>query len=389
MTAVVGFALAGPASGQLVLQGTTDSYLYAFETVDSDQQLDFYQGLRLRAWVKEAPQVKLRTSFRVARRGDPSDWESRLYNAYFDWKPTGDVNVRAGRQFLWRGVIVGTADALSVKAKPHARIETQVVGGLEVPRGRNIDVGSTDAGYVLGAYGSGRLSGTAKVDVSYFQRVRSEALVWQLAGAALSGQAAPGLFYLAQFDYNLKSSDYQRLRLRAMYTFDRWTLSGEFQSQKPEVFEDSFFNVFSLSAYNQVRAGGYYRIGQYQLGLQNYLTLYDEGEAGNEVLASVSARWGTVGVVYRTGFGGDRIGLYGAAQYEIANGVQARASSSYYNFQRYTADFDEDATSFSAGLRITPVRNLMFDAEVQESLNSLYDNDLRGLFRIVYNFSTI
>ncbi|MBT8401482.1 MAG: hypothetical protein KJO98_13470, partial [Rhodothermia bacterium] len=292
-------------------------------------------------------------------------------------------------QFLWRGVIVGTADALSVKAKLHPRIETQVVGGLEVPRGRDFELGSTDAGYVLGAYTSGRLSTAAKLDLSYFQRVRSEAVVWQLAGAALSGQASPGLFYLAQFDYNLKSSDYQRLRLRAMYTFDRWTVSGEFQSQKPEVFEDSFFNVFSLTAYNQVRAGGYYSIGQYQLGLQNYLTLYDEGEAGNEVLASVSARWGTVGVVYRTGFGGDRIGLYGAAQYEIARGVQARASSSYYNFQRYSADFDEDATSFSAGLRVTPVRNLMFDAEVQESLNSLYDNDLRGLFRIVYNFSTI
>ncbi|MBT8401350.1 MAG: hypothetical protein KJO98_12795, partial [Rhodothermia bacterium] len=99
LTAVVGFALAGPAYGQLVLQGTTDSYLYAFETVDSERQLDFYQGLRLRAWSKQVPQLKLRTSFRVARRGDPSDWESRLYNAYFDWKPSGDVNVRAGRQF--------------------------------------------------------------------------------------------------------------------------------------------------------------------------------------------------------------------------------------------------------------------------------------------------
>lgn len=376
-------------SGQVVVQGSLDAYAYAFETVEQSSQLDFYQALRVRAWLKDAPTLRLNGSMRVARRGDPADWEGRLYNGYLQWRPDPHAQVRVGRQFLYSGVIRGTADAVSVDVDPADRLTVRLVAGLEPPLRRDFELGSTDDGNVLGAYGSGQLSKSAKIDASYFQRVRSDALVWQLAGVSLSGEATPGLFYLAQLDYNLKSSDYHRMRYRLTYSTHSWTFSGEFQSQKPEVLEDSYFNIFELNAYNQFRVAGFYRFGAYQVGLQNYVTLYEEGETGNEVLATFASRWGTVGVVYQSGFGGDRVGLYGEVRYEVAPGLEARGQSSYYNFQRYTADFDEDATSFSAGLRYRPVPRLMIDAEVQESLNSLYDNDLRGLFRVSYSFSTL
>ena len=401
LAVILGVVVTAPVAAQGVLRGNADSYLYASETIDGSQLWDFYQRLRFQAWFKQSPQVKLRTSMRVARRGDPADWEGRLYNGYLEWKPNPQVDVRAGRQFLFRGVIRGTADALNLGIKPakEADLALRVVAGLEQPRGGDFEFGSLDEGYVLGAYGSGQLSRSAKLDLSIFQRVRSvldagsqeseRRLVWHVAGATLTGELTLGVFYLAEFNYNLQSDTYQRMRYRLTYSADPWTVSGEFQSQKPEVFEDSFFNIFTLNAYDQFRVAGYYRFGNYQVGLQNYLTLYEESKRGNEIIATLSARWGTLGVVYQSGFGGDRIGLYGEARYELAQGVEARAHSSHYNYQRYTASFDEDATSFSAGLRYRPIPKLMLDAEVQESINSIYDNHLRGLLRVSYNFSTI
>ncbi|NNE45380.1 MAG: hypothetical protein HKN37_01840 [Rhodothermales bacterium] len=381
--------IATPAFSQVEFTGTTQSYLYSYETADGDQRGDFYQGLRFRAWLHDAPQLQLRSYMRVARRGDPGEWEARWYNGSLRWKPDSRVDLRLGRQFLYDGVINASSDAFSVAATPTRDIRVRFVAGLETPRDRAFEFLSPDDGYVLGGFASGRFARQAKLDVSYFQRNRSDNLVWQVAGASLTGQLLDGLTYLAQLDYNLQDEDYQRMRYRLSYATGPWTVSGEFQSQKPQVFEDSYFNIFSLNAYQQIRGAVYRQFGQYQVGIQNYYTLYDESETGNEIIGTLSARWGTIGVVYQSGFGGDRIGLYGEARYALTPKFEARARSSYYNFQRYTADFDEDATSFSAGLRYNAGREVTVDAELQESLNSLYDNDLRLLFRVSYRLSTI
>ncbi len=388
LAAVVG-ATAAPTFGQIQFTGTMHSYLYSFESADGDQRGDFYQGLRFRTWLKEAPQLQLRSYMRVARRGDPVDWEARWYHGFLRWKPSPRADLRVGRQFFYDGVVNGTADALSVAVTPVDEVRVRLVAGLETPRDRAFEFLSPDDGYVLGGHASGRIADEAKLDVSFFQRTRSDETVWQVAGAALTGELVEGLTYLVRFDYNLQDEEYQRMRYRLTYAGGPWTVSGEFQSQRPQVLEDSYFNIFELNAYNQVRGGAYYRFGDYQIGVQNYYTIYEEDETGNEVLASLSARWGTLGLVYQSGFGGERVGVYGEVRYDVTDALQARAQSSYYNFQRYTADFDEDATSFSAGLRYRPGPQVMVDAELQESLNSLYDNDLRFLLRVSYRITTL
>ncbi|NNE33636.1 MAG: hypothetical protein HKN13_00255, partial [Rhodothermales bacterium] len=209
--------IATPAFSQVEFSGTTQSYLYSYETADGDQRGDFYQGLRFRTWLREAPQLQLRSYMRVARRGDPGDWEARLYNGFLRWKPDSRVDLRLGRQFLYDGVINASSDALSIAATPTNDIRVRLVAGLETPGDRAFEFLSPDDGYILGAYASGRFAREAKLDVSYFQRTRSDELVWQLAGAMLTGQVIEGLTYLAQLDYNLQDEDYQRMRYRLSY----------------------------------------------------------------------------------------------------------------------------------------------------------------------------
>ena len=389
MVTVVAGAAWAPAHGQLQFDGRMHSYFYSYESATGDQRGDFYQGLRFRTWLKEAPQLQLRSYMRVARRGDPVDWEARWYHGFLSWKPDSRVDLRVGRQFLYDGVINGTSDAFSVSTSPTKAIRVRLVAGLETPRDRAFEFLSKDDGYMLGAYASGRMARQAKLAVSYFQRNRSDATIWEVAGAALKGELVDGLTYLAQFDYNLQAEEYQRMRYRLTYASGPWIVSGEFQGQRPQVFEDSYFNIFNLNAYTQVRGAVYHQLGDYQIGIQNYYTMYEEDETGNEVIGTLSTSWGTIGVVYQSGFGGDRVGFYGEARYGITSSLEARASSSYYNFQRYTVDFDEDATSFAAGLRYSPGPQVTVDAEVQESLNSLYDNDLRALLRVSYRITTL
>ncbi|MDX1741160.1 MAG: hypothetical protein R3178_07695, partial [Rhodothermales bacterium] len=210
VTAIAGAAMA-PARGQIQFDGRMHSYFYSYEATTGDQRGDFYQGLRFRTWLKEAPQLQLRSYLRVARRGDPVDWEARWYHGFLNWKPDRRVDLRLGRQFLYDGVINGTSDAFSVSASPIREVRVRLVAGLETPRDRAFEFLSKDDGYMLGAYASGRMARQAKLSVSYFQRNRLEAKVWEVAGAALTGELVDGLTYLAQFDYNMQDEEYQRM----------------------------------------------------------------------------------------------------------------------------------------------------------------------------------
>jgi hypothetical protein len=385
------------ALGQVGASGSFRSSFFAWQScVGSESptecdanRLDFYQGVRLRIGPQSGVGPSFRTYARVARRGDPPEWDGRLYNAYLRLPlASGRVDVRAGRQFLYNGVINATADAVNIGVAVSDRIDLRVVGGVSAPEDRDFDVLTLKEGGVFGAYGSARLAPQAKLDLSYFQRTRSDELAWQLLGSALTGQLTGFLAYFVQFDYNLQTSDYQGMRYRLTYLSPRIQLSAEYQSQRPRVYEDSFFNRFELFAFNQIRGAATYRMGRYAVTVQDLYTLYQEGETGNQIMASLDAFWGSIGIVYQSGFGGDRFGLFGTARYEFLPGLAAKAHASYYDYQRFTASFDEDATAYSAGLDYRPSRSVILDAEVQQSLNSLYDDKLRGLFRFTYLFRT-
>lgn len=373
---------------QTRMDGQLYSQMYAWENASANQQWDYYQGVRFRVQPSKQANLSLKTHFQVAHRGDPAEWDERVYNAYADWYTNNrKVEVRLGRQFVYSGVINGSVDAVMVRARPTSKWDLRFVGGSAVPYQRPLKIQKWDDGGVLGGYAAYQIADHAKIDLSFVSRSRQDQVVWRQLGTALTGAWNSTFYYQFQVDYNLEKSEYQGIRGRLSYQLDRWVLSGEYNNQKPRIYEDSFFNIFELVAFNQVRLGVTRLFGKYQVGVHHLHTIYEEDETTDEVLLSAGSSWGTIGVVYQTGFGGDNIGLYGEVRYEIVPSLTFRFHSSHYSYQRRSIAFNEEATAFSTGLQYRPVRALLIQAEVQESMNSFYDNNLRALFRINYTFS--
>ena len=374
-----------PLFSQIRLSGSLQSSLYSFETAENEQRGDFYQGLQLRLLPENYRNLYLNTYLRVAKKGD-ADWEEKVYNLYIHWNsPRKQVQIRLGRQFLYRGVINGTLDGLQLSLRPVQNMNIKFFAGIEAPYQRDLRVVGSDSN-AFGAYVSYRFPDKVKVDLSYFQRQRDGNTIWQLLGIGLNGKFKNDVYYQIQIDHNLKATQLQGVRSRLTYYYKRWSFTGEFNHQKPRILEDSYFWIFELEAYNQLRGGITYQIKSYQVGFQYLFTAYSEDQT-NQGIVTIGNRWGLVGLVLQNGFGGDNVGIYGDIRYEVLPGLTVKFFSSYYNYQRHTIEIGEEATALSGGLIYRPFRFLALHAELQESRNSFYENDVRGLFRVNYFFN--
>jgi hypothetical protein len=177
------------------------------------------------------------------------------------------------------------------------------------------------------------------------------------------------------------------MRFRLNYLLTKWNLFAEYNSQRPKIYEDSFFQIFEQTAFNQIRAGGGYQIGNYNIGLHDVYTMYEENESTNQIHATVSGTYGMIGLLYQSGYGGDNTGVYGAIRYSVLNNLILHVRSSYYQYERQTTAISEDATAVSGGITYKLSSSWQVKAEVQERINSYYNNDVRGLFRIRYAFN--
>ena len=376
-----------PLFSQVNYSGSLRSSFYTFETptdTSKIKQLNYYQALQLRVSPEKYSNVYLSTFLQVAKRGD-QDWDEKVYNLFADWKAKNNLKFRFGRQFVYQGVINGTLDGALVSAIPTKNLNVKLFGGLSAPPARDFDVLKWDEGNVFGAYASYRFPWDVKLDLSFFQKNRNKENVWQLFGAGLSGKYR-GVYYLAKLDHNLLTEELQGMRYLLNYFYKKWSFSAEYNNQKPRIYEDSYFRIFEVKAYNQFRGGVNYNLNPVQVGVQ-YLFTHVEYDQTNQVIVTAGIPWGIIGFVYQDGFGGKNTGLYGELRYDVFEQLTARAYSSYYNYERQSTIISEYATSYSGGLEYRPVKSLSLQADVQQSINSLYEDDVRGLFRLNYFFS--
>ena len=370
---------------QFSLNGSLQSSLYTFERTDDLRQANFYQGFNLRLAHGSLANTYLNTNFRMIKFGDQS-WDEKVYNTYLNWKTASNlVSVRAGRQFLYQGVMNGTFDGVLLAVNPVENLSIKVFGGLEAPFDRDFRTVESDSS-AIGGILSYRLPWDIKVDVSYMNQKRDDESILELAGLALSGNYDNSLYYVIQADQDLINDEIQKLRGRFHYLFDKWTFIAEVAQQKPRIYQDSFFRIFSIEEYSQMRGGLTYQLDMVQLGAQYILTNY-ENDSNNRIIVTGATDWGMIGVIFQSGYAGDNVGVYGDLRYKVMPELTLKAYSSYYNYERGTKDISEDAVSFSAGAEYRPLDSIILMADVQESMNSYFKNDLRGLFRFNYFFN--
>jgi hypothetical protein len=371
---------------QVKVNGWLQSNLYVLENDLENQQWDFYQGLQFRVTSKKYSKLYFNTFMRLAYRGDPAEWQEKAYNLYLNWVFAKNYRVRVGRMFYYKGVINGTIDAGEFAATFGRNLRINAVVGTETPFNRKFEIRNWDNGNVIGGYLSYRLPWKNKIDVSYFQKQRFSELYWQIFGSTLQGYLGNYFNYYLRYDYDILKSDYQQMRYRLTFNKITWSLGVEYNAQQPRIYEDSYFAIFQVDAYRQIRAIGTYWVGNFELGLQYLYTIYDN-DNDNRIIASLGTRkYGNFGIVYQTGFGGENVGYYADLRYEFMNNFIARLYNSYYNFERAFTSISQDALAFRVGLGYRWNNKLMLDGEIQQASNSYYKSDVRGLMRVTYLF---
>jgi hypothetical protein len=387
------FAMSG--FSQVRFNGWWDSNMYIWENSNENQQYDYYQGLQFRLGSRQNADIYFNTYLRVAYRGDPADWEERIYNMYLNWNPNNNYRFRLGRLFLYQGVINGIVDAFQFSGKFTPRLQFHAVVGVDAPIDRSLDLTKWDEGNIIGGYLSYQLPGRNTIDLSYYQKQRSNELYWQQLGSTFLGYAGSHFNYYLRFDYNLLSNDYQTFRARFTYYNDSWTVSTEYSNQRPRIYDDSFFSTFKVNAHNQFRFAVNHYYNQFDFGFQALRTVYNsytlftlhKDNYDLRLVATVGHRKiGTIGIIRQTGNGGENLGYFADLRYEFLPGLYAKFYNSYYNYERATVEISQDALAFMVGLGYRIKNRIILDSELQQSKNNFYKSDVRGLVRFTYLF---
>lgn len=369
------------------ISGNLSSSMYSYESKGDKSNLDFYQGVNFRISPQNNPNFYFQNNLSFIKRSEPSEWDNKLYSSYFGWNiPENHLQFKLGRQFLYSGVITGTMDALVVSASPLKQMNFKVVGGLVTPFDRAFEFTKWSDGNILGAYTSYRFNSALKTDVSYVQKTRDDEIYWQQAGAVFSGSFT-NLFYYLKYEHNLLTSEYQTYKANVSYNLEDWFVSAEYSSQKPRIYEDSFFSLFKINKNDQIRFALTRKVNDYKLGLQFINTSYPKNENTQQILTTISNNWGIIGLVYQVGYGGDNLGIYAEIDYKLLSNLNFNLYSSHYKYERQSVQIEEQATSFSTGLQYSPYTFLRVDLQVQETVNSFYKSDFRGFLRLNYSFN--
>jgi len=386
---------------QVNYSGWWQSNLYLWENPDDAQYYNFYQGLQFRLSPQNYSNLYLNTYFRVAYRDDLDEMQEKVHNLYLNWNLADNYRLRVGRQFIYQGVINGTMDAVSLSGRFAKNLQLHAVVGTEAPFTREFELVEWDNGNLLGAYASYRLPWSNSLEVSYFQKQRKSnseeksELYWQQLGSAFLGTIQQKINYYFRVDYNLLTESYQTMRGRLSYLANRWTVSAEYNSQRPRIYEDSFFNIFVVNPYNQLRLAGNYRMQEYEFGLQLLQTVYDvhayyvlfKDDNDLRLVGTFGhQKFGTLGLVLQNGYGGDNLGYFADIRYEFLPNITARLYNSYFNYERTSTNISEDALAFLVGLGYRYKKVLLLEGELQQSSNNLYKNDTRGLVKLTFLF---
>lgn len=393
------------ASAQVRYDGQIYAMAYAWEAPAGEDggRFDTYEGLRLRVRPGDALDFRSHVLFARRTRTDEAgslayEWEERVYQLYADARLSGrELTGRLGRQFVYRGTINGTFDALALRYRPAADWDVQVLAGLAAPYARDLDfstesedLGLWDERGSLGLFASKTFGRRVRTNVSWFQRNRGGDVAWSLAGVGFSAGYGEDRFVQAEVEYNVEQENTQRIRVRDWGEIGPVLVSIEFSTQRPRIFEDSFFSRFKVGGYGQARLGASYPLGPGRAGYEFVGTDFEGSERSGEHIVTYSlesgAFSGMIGVVYQSGYGGERFSPYVDARFEVLDGVTLRGNFTYLEYERRTISLDEDASAWTAGILVRPTSRWWLQLDVQQAANTFYDQDTRLLARAGVSF---
>jgi hypothetical protein len=183
------------------------------------------------------------------RNGKSEERELRILRGVLVYAPEKKpCELRLGQQWLTEGVGRGNLAGLWLRYRFDPRTSLAVYGGSRIAQSISLQETNRYQGYALGLNARAHLT-PLNVGASYYYLGRSGKLLYHAAGLDANGRLSRWLLMRGRFEMNVEQATVERAQILADVRARRNVqVTGEFRSQTPRIFEDSFFTVFLSEA---------------------------------------------------------------------------------------------------------------------------------------------
>ncbi len=372
----------------LDLSGNVSTHFRAYE--DTSYHFISYDHLRLKATAPSLPGFSFQTHVRWAAdlQEDVSGTENtRLYSALVAWKSSGEgLGIEIGRRFYYMGVGNGTLDGLMLSLRHASAFRLTAYAGMEAPVSREAEIHKWSEANVYGLH----LRGGGKAgawEMSWVRKSRMENVYWHQVGMSLKAGLGRSLQTLIRADYNLAASEMQMFRLQGIYRVRSLRIWGEGSVQAPRIAEDSYFRIFDVDGFSQLRLGA--RCGfpeRMGVGLEFIETQY-EVRTARRVRIKIEGGVFDLGVQLRGGnVPGEQTAFFGGVNHAFGS-LRARLDFDVAQYKLHDQDEVTDEKALTAEIEWRPAGGpLSARFQLERLVNRQYDPDYRGYGRLSLDF---
>ncbi len=382
--------LAGSLLAQgISFHGQVRNSIYAFESDKAHTRI--YQYLLGSA---VAPNKNIALNFNARALTDANqdldnDLRFRVFSLNLEFKRllNDRVNLVLGRQFLHPGTALGALDGLNARVTINPRLSLQLYGGVESTPTRNFEMQKLEDSIVLGGAFQVKKMLSSTAQLFYLRKANKEAAFWQIAGANLESDLVPFLHLRLQSHYDLENERLHRVLVNARRSWNnKLTTFIEYKQQNPQVFSNSYFTIFEVKPYSQIRAGADWQFTP-GLGVEaQYQHLMLDQESADRFLLSLQNDNGGIGMLYETGYSGDQISAFFNYGLEVLPNLIASLYMDYSKYRTETIYEYDDQLANAARLSYKLGRHWNFVGEYQWLTNRFKESDSRFLNHISYRW---
>jgi hypothetical protein len=381
--------LAGTLSAQgITFHGSARNSIYAYESDKAHTKI--YQYLNFTA-TSPCKHLSLNSNIRFltdANQDLDNDLRFRAFALNLEAKNLlhNKLNLVLGRQFLNPGTTLGALDGLNARYAFSSRLSLQLYGGVESIGTRAFKMQKLEDAMVLGGMFQAKKIYATTAQLFYLRKSNSDAAYWQIAGANLESSLVPYIRLRVQSHYDLENERLHRLLLNASRSWnDKIATFVEYKQQNPQIYANSYFTIFEVKPYSQIRAGADY---EFMPGLAfeaQYQHLMMDEESADRILLSINNDDGSIGMLYESGYSGDQISAFFNYGYELLPKLIASLYVDYSKYRTETVYEYDDQLANAVRLGYTFGRwNLV--GEYQWLTNRFQESDSRFLNHITYRW---
>ena len=284
-------------------RGRISNSVYAFQKNDTTH-VRLYQYLRFSATAKEWNYLSLNVAARVLTDTEldlPDESRFRAYRLSLSGRNLFNnlLDFEIGRQFFHPGVTMGSLDGLNLNFKFSKQLNWQLFGGVESHLFKAMKVYNPDQATVYGTNIKYRNLYGTDMQVAFLEKKTKVETQWRILALNLSNYALKNFNFQSQIHYDMVNN-----RMHRVYVMGKFIPGNDlhfmvhFKLQHPQIYGDSFFQIFDLKKYRQFGLSGWYEfIENYGFSATYNLIQLEEGE-GHRIVAAINDRNGSVGVVF-------------------------------------------------------------------------------------------